>query len=197
MANDPNPYILIFPQVTVGIGHDFAVGVMLADAAVTVVGQTPETVMLETKGADDVTLSDGANDFWDIARALFPVVTLCSTYNLFRLNPLNNKHEFISGGILTNKTGVGGNVSVPARQATFSWRTAHGGYTKIVTLEGSFDRLDQVPLLSTGLPAVNALNEYMLSDECIVLGRDRGWPVGALNASFTPNKAIAKRRNRP
>lgn len=191
----PGPYTLEFPQQFAELTHklEFNCDVLGTPAS----GDAPSTIMMRDAGSTGLSdLATAANDLWGVIRPFFTPSTLCSTYTLWKRTLTTTERIFVSGGILTSPNGSGSGVNTPASQATYTLRSGAGGYLKVIFLEGLFTSSSRIPMSSDTLTAVPAFRTYLLGDGCIVMARDRGFPVATMNSSYGQNEKIFDRRYR-
>lgn len=190
----PGPYSVQYPLIFNELSHIVEVNCDTVGTPST--GDDPTTVYLRTKDGVGATLEDSANALWDLLRPFFQGLTLCSTYTLWKHNPLNNDKLFISGGTLVHANGSNPGANTPAGQAIYTWRSGGGNTMKIALLEGVFTSNSSIPLASDTLAQVIALNAFILSGADFVMARDRSFPVAAMKSSYGQNEKIFNRRFR-
>lgn len=191
----PAPYLVTIGYVVAGYGHTLSLNAFSSEDFVA--GGEPEDYELETRGDSDIKLDECVNTAWDLIRPLIPSNVTASTWDFWQTNALNSKKKFITGGVLDNQNGSNISAAALTYQMVLTWRSAAGGYGKIQIMEPSLQRVDQVPLLSTGVPAITALANYIKSSESWVIARDRSFLIQPLNASFGQNEEMNTIRNRP
>lgn len=191
----PGPYLLKIPYVVSGISHDLVFNCDVVGAPSP--GTPANSVQMETKGAISKTLHEAINtDMWPLLRQFFNSGVKASAYVLVKCRPENNDVVFISGGSLFPINGGADAAPVMSSQLTMTWYSALGNLAKVVILEHSFPRSDRVSLSGTGEPVIEDFIDYVASDDCIIMARDRSFPVAGLNASFGQNEKVFNRRNR-
>lgn len=188
------PYILRIDYTQNQLTHTLDLNVDVIGDAVT--GTAPADITLRSRAGGGVLLNGAADEIWGVIRPNLPTSTTASSYALFKPNVNNNDLLFISGGILTQPNGSSTNTVVPASQATLTWRSGNGNIAKMVLLEHVYASNSRTSLGASGTAAIEAINTYVLSDNNVLMARDRSFPVVPLNVSFGQNEKTFNRRYR-
>jgi hypothetical protein len=190
----PGPFLLDIPYVQTGEVHHFTVNCDVVGPAT--IGLAPTVVTMRSQGSGPLLLSGAADDLWDVVRPLMPDTTVATQYVLWKYNGTNLDKTFISGGTLTAPNGSSDGDVVLASQAIFTFRSGGGNTGKLVVNDTPIDSNFRGPWGTGGIGVTAALKTYLLSPDCIVMARDRSFPVAALNESFGQNEKLWRRRYR-
>jgi hypothetical protein len=156
----------------------------------------------------DVTLlqKDGTNDdaqtlvdqYWNFLRLMFHTGTICTSVTLWKYVPNTFQRDFVTASEVTNPAGTNSAGPIPLQQHMLTFRSAGGGIIKLSFLEAAYNGDQQIPLTANpvGFPS-ERIASYMLSGDCIVIGRDNGFPIAALRESLGENEKIWRKVNRP
>jgi len=191
---DPGPYQLEIPYIIQGFTHYFHVNCDVIGSPV--VGSAPADVDMRTKGSGPTPLSTSANLLWATIRPLLSTTTLASTYVLWKFQTTNQDRIFISGGDLTAPNGS--NVATPtlAWQGVMSFRSGGGNIGKLQVMEPVIALNGRYPLGGGAIGETVAVKNYLMGSTCIVMARDRSFPVAPLNESFGQNDTLRDKRFR-
>lgn len=193
-VHQPGPFLLDIPYVQTGQVHHFTVNCdVIGDASV---GIAPTVVTMRSKGSGPLILSGAADDLWGVIRALMPDTTIASQYVLWKYNGTNLDKTFISGGTLTAPNGSNVADAVLASQMIITYRTGAGNIGKLIANDTPFTLNIRVPLGTGYTTETGPIKTYLLSADCIVMARDRSFPVAGLNESLGQNEKLWKRRYR-
>lgn len=187
------PYVLKYPYFASGVPHELKINCDVLGSVV--VGSDPADIQMRSRGPLGIDLASAANEFWSHIRPLLSTTVTCLTYELFKVNPTNSKHSFVSGGDLTAPNGSAGGPINPAWEGIFTFRTGAAGIMKIVVLD-VFHTSNYVAPLGSVDPSASLLKTYILGDNNIAQGRDRSFPVAGLNEAFGQNEQQSTRRFR-
>lgn len=190
----PGPFLLDIPYVNTGEVHHFTINCDVVGPAT--VGISPSVVTMRTKGSGPMILSGSVDALWTVIRPLMPASTIASQYVLWKYNGTNLDKTFISGGTLTSPNGSSIGAVVLASQLIMTFRSGGGNIGKLNVNDTPFALNIHVPLGSGSIGETAAVKTYLLSDDCIVMARDRSFPVAALNESAGQNEKLWKRRYR-
>lgn len=188
------PYVVEIPQVYSNLTHSLTFNCdVIGEAAP---GSAPTAITLRSHDGTGVNLDIGVNAAWALIRPFFQVLTLASSYTLWKQTVGVTDRQFISAGALSAPNGVNPGGNLPAQQLVLTWRSAAGGIMKLQMLEGVFEGNARLPLLSS--PDANVLNlsTYILGNDNWITARDRSFPVAAMNASYSQNEKVFNRRYR-
>lgn len=193
-VHQPGPFLLDIPYVQTSEVHHFTVNCdVIGDADI---GISPTVVTLRSKGSGPLILSGAVDALWTVIRPLMPATTIATQYVLWKYNGTNLDKTFISGGTLTAPNGSSIGAVKLASQLIMTYRTGAGNIGKLNVNDTPFDLNIHAPLGSGGIGETAAVKTYLLSAGCIVAGRDRAFPVAALNESAGQNEKLWKRRYR-
>lgn len=191
----PGPFLLDFPYVQTGQAHHLTINVdMVGDETI---GISPTVATLRSKGAGPLILSGAANAFWAIMRLFMPSSTIANSFVLWKYNGTNLDKTFISGGTLTTPNGGSIGTAVLASQLIMSYRSGGGNLGKLVVNDTVITTNVYGPLGGGLIGETVAVRSYLLSDDCVVMARDRSFPVAGLNEAAGQNEKLWKRRYRP
>ncbi len=193
-SRTPGPFLLDIPYVQTGEVHHFTVNCdVVGDATI---GIAPTVVTMRSKGSGPLILAGAVDTLWDAIRPLMPTTTLANQYVLWKFTGTNLDKIFISGGTLTAPNGSSIAAVKIAQQIIMTYRSGGGNIGKLVVNDTVIDSNLREPLGSGGLGETAAVKTYLLSDDCIVLARDRSFPVAGLNESVGQNEKLWRRRYR-
>lgn len=192
--HQPGPYQLEIPYVIAGLTHYFHVNCDVIGSAP--IGTAPASVTMRTKGAGATPLTTSANALWNIIRPFFASATIATTYTLWKFTGTNQDRVFISGGDLTSPGGSDGGANVLSSEAVFTFRSGNGNIGKLQLMESVFTVSSHGPIGTVIGWTTSPIKTYLLGNSCIVLARDRSFPVAALNESFGPSRVTFNKRNR-
>lgn len=190
----PGPYLLDIPYVQTGEVHHFTVNCDVVGPAT--IGLSPTVITMRSQGSGPLILAGAADDLWDVIRPIMPATTIASQYVLWKYNGTNLDKTFISGGTLTTPDGSSVGAVVLASQAIFTFRSGAGNIGKLVVNDTPITLNTRGPLGTSSIGVTAAIKTYLLSANCIVMARDRSFPVAGLNESFGQNEKLWRRRYR-
>jgi len=187
----PGPYLLVIPYFVSTIRHEFTIN---CDTVGTpVIGSDPAILEMRNRGGSSTALASAANALWGAMRALLSTSVVALSYELFKVNQTNGKRSFVSGGTLSAPNGSSAGVTIPAKQATLTFRTGSANIMKLELIGVPITRDDISPLASGATGETAAIKNYILGPSNIAWGRDRAFPVAGLNEAFTQNEKAYNR----
>ena len=190
----PGPFLLDIPYVQTGEVHHFTVNCDVVGPAT--IGIAPTVVTMRSQGSGPVILSGAADALWAVIRPLLPTTSIASQYVLWKYNGTNLDKTFISGGTLTAPNGSNVAAVVLASQIVMTFRSGGGNIGKLVANDTPLSSNIRAPLGSGSIGETAAIKTYLLSNDCIVMARDRSFPVAVLNESVGQNEKLWRRRYR-
>lgn len=193
-AFPPGPFLLDIPYVQTGEVHHFTANCdVVGDQSI---GIPPTVVTMRTKGSGPQILSGAVTALWAVIRPLLPSTTLANSYVLWKYNGNNLDKTFISGGTLTAPNGSNVAAAILAQQMILTYRSGGGHIGKLVVNDVPFGSNARAPLGSGTFGETIPVKTYLLSDDCIVMARDRSFPVAGLNEAAGQNEKLWRRRYR-
>jgi len=187
MASLGNGFARITYTGLSGIHHAI---VPLLIAGTPVAGTEPDVTM---KDATTINAQAGIDEYLSHYRDFFPSTTNFGLVEVYSVNPATEERTFI-WGYNADIAGTHASVGILWEMFTMTFKTIGGSVAKVVGMEASFAvNVYDTPPFTVATPIDN-MAIYMVSDECIHVGRDNTFPFAPLSFRTKTSDVLRKRQ---
>jgi hypothetical protein len=150
---------------------------------------------IENAVGSPVVVADAMDAYADVIVPILPNAATVTGWELWVIEALNTDPVFVSAGDLA-VSGTGGATTFMASQVVLSFRTFLGGTGRVTILDSSTAPNQKfLPSAYGGSTALVGIRDYLISDACVVRGRDGSRPIAGLPARSKTNDALRKKYN--
>lgn len=155
-------------------------------------GTPPASINLLERGGSTVNLGTAVNTFVALLAPMYFDDASFNSYTFWVYQPGTYNRTYITGGSLAIVGSVAG-TTVPASYNQLTFGTYSGGKMSIVMVENRADGTDKRPLANPGFVDVEAIRDYVLSEDAWMIGYDNSHAIRPINYLQGRNEALFKK----
>lgn len=144
---------------------------------------------LTTKVGGTVGAIAGLGAYIDAVKAVFADDTIFGLCEIYAVDADDNERHFMYAFDLA-EVGTGVGEIQLYKMLTMTWKTKVGGLLKLTFMEHRLANVSKTRSPYEALSDYALINTYMLSDDCIVIGRDNNYAFAPISASNRYSDAL-------